>query len=74
MYTHFPAEALVNGNTIRRSSWNEVEELKLIKPEEWEGPFEIGQPMIAKKDTMGCWGPWCNCTGDILANDWEIKS
>ena len=69
----FPIEALLAGKTILRKSWQAFEEMKLVKPDEWEGPYDIGSPMVMKKDKSGSWSIWCNCISDILATDWVIK-
>lgn len=67
-----PIGELLNSKTVARKSWEPLEEVKLIKPEEWDGAYEISCPMIMKRDKLGSWGIWCNCTPDILATDWFV--
>lgn len=68
----FPIGALQRGKIVDREAWGDEKVMKLVKPEEWDGLFEIGHPMIMVKTKAGC-SQWDKNQEDILATDWRTR-
>lgn len=68
------------GATVTRQAWHRTEKMahdaekvmKLVKKDEWDGLFPIGEDMIMINEGSG-WGIWCSCfQQDVLAQDYYV--